>query len=185
MDSYLRSRIPLKLLLIGIIAIAVNFGIVTGLQLLLNFRAPGPINEAALASLDSAYEGCTILDHTENSSVSRDDLHICLIQMPDGTEHIVTLRRHMLLDRYRIVKSACMPLPEGEKTIQLRAGTTIFGIDVFFNTVSGHNDISWGGFFSGQSATVRYRNNLLLCIAGLCAAELAVWCLIFRKEEIA
>lgn len=185
MDSYFRSKIPLKLLLIGIIAIAVNFGIVTGLQLLLNFRAPGPIDEAALAKLDSAYEGCTILDHTENTSVSRDDLHIYLVKAADGTEHLVTLRRHMLVDRYRLVKSACKPLPEGTETMQLRAGTTIFGIDVFYNTVSGHNDISWGGFSAGQSATVRYRNNLLLCIAGLCAAELAVWCLIFRKEEIA
>ena len=174
MDSYLRSKLPLKLLLIGIIAIAVNFGIVTGLQLLLNFRAPGPIDEAALAKLDS-----------ENTSVSRDDLHIYLVKAADGTEHLVTLRRHMLVDRYQLVKSACKPLPEGTETMQLRAGTTIFGIDVFYNTVSGHNDISWGGFSAGQSATVRYRNNLLLCIAGLCAAELAVWCLIFRKEEIA
>jgi len=185
MHSYLRSKLPLKLLLIGIIAVAVNFGIVLGLQLLINFRAPGPVDEAALAKLDSAYEGCTILDHTENTHVSRDDLHIYLVKAADGTEHLVTLRRHMLMDRYRIVKSACKPLPEGEKTIQLRAGTTTFGIDVFFNTVSGHNDISWGGFFSGQSATTRFRNNMFLCIAGLCAAELAVWCLVFRKEEIA
>lgn len=185
MDSYLRSKIPLKLVLIGIIAIAVNFGIVLGLQILLNFRVTGPVDEAALAKLDSAYEGCTILDHTQNTSVSRDDLHVYLVQLYDGTEQIVTLRRHLLMDRYRIVKSACKPLPEGDKTIQLQAGTANFAVDVFYNSVSGHNDISWGGFSSGQSATTRFRNNLLLCITGLCAAELTVWCLVFRKEEIA
>lgn len=185
MDSYLHSRIPLKLLLTGIIAIALNFGIVVGLQLLLNFRVPGPVDAAALAALDPAYEGCTILDHTENTSVPKNDLHIYLVQMPDGTEQLVTLRRHLLVDRYRIVKSACIPLPDGEKTIQLRAGTDSFGVDVFFNSVSGHNDISWGYFSSGQQATARFRNNMFLCIAGLCAVELAVWCLVFRKEEIA
>ena len=185
MDTYLRSKIPLKLVLVLIIAVAVNFGIVIGLQVLLNFRAAGPLDETVLSTLDSAYEGCTILDHTENTSVPNDDLHICLVRMADGTEHLVTLRRHMLMDRYRIVKSACKPLPAGETTVQLRAGATSFGISVFFNSVSGQNDISWAGFSSGQPATTRFRNNLLLCIAGLCAAELAVWCLVFRKEEIA
>ena len=184
MDSYFRSKIPLKLLLIGIFAIVINFGIVLGLQLLLNFRVSGPIDEAALTRLDKSYADCTILDQTKNNSDYSNDLHIFLVRKADGSEHLVTLRRHYLMDRYRIVKSACKPLPADTKTVSLRAGTYTFGIEVFYNNVSGHNDISWGGYSYGQSATARFRNNLLLCITGLCAAELAVWCLVFRKEEV-
>ena len=185
MDSYFRSKIPLKLVLIGIVAIVVNFGIVIGLQMLLNYRVAGPIDEAALAKLDSIYEGCTILDRTENTADRNSDLSIYLVELGDGSQHLVTLRKHFLTDRYRMMKSACKPLPAEEKTISLRAGTVSFGIDVFFNSVSGHNDISWSGFQMGQSGKTQVRNNLLLCITGLCALELAVWCLVFRKEEIA
>lgn len=185
MDTYFRSKIPLKLVLILVIAAVVNFSIVLGLQMLITFRVAGPIDEAALATLDEAYEGCTILDYTKNTADRTSDLHIYLVKTADGTEHLVTLRRHYLMDRYRIVKSACKPLPAGETSVQLRAGASIFGVNVSFNSVSGHSDISWAGFYSGQGAHIRFRNNMLLSITGLCLLELAVWCLVFRKEEIA
>lgn len=184
-NSYYWSKAPLKLVVILAVAIAVNFSLVLGLQVLINYRVAGPIDEAALAALDEAYEGCTILDHTENTHDPTNDLHIYLVKAADGTEQLVTLRKHFLFDRYRIVKNACQALPAGEETVQLRAGTTIFTVDVFFNNISGHSDISWGGFYSGQQSHIRFRNNMILYVAGLCAVELAVWCLVFRKEEIA
>lgn len=184
MDTYMRSRIPLKLVLITVVAVAINFCLVLGLQVLLTYRATEPINEDTLAALSSDYKGCTILDRTQNTSSSRDDLYVYLVAKPDGTEHLVTLRRHYLLDRYRIVKSGCQEVPQGTESIQLRSGTTFYTINISFNPVSGHSDISWGSW-SGQLGSTQFRNNMLLCIGALCAVELTVWCLVFRKEEIA
>lgn len=184
MDTYMRSKIPLKLVLIAVVAVAVNFCLVLGLQVLLSYRAAGPISEDTLAKLHSDYEGCTIWDRTENVQSSDGDLYVYLVVKPDGSEHLVTLRKHFLFDRYRIVKSGCKEVPLGTESIQLRSGTTIFTINISFNQVSGHSDIRWGTW-SGQSARTQFRNSMLLYIVGLCAVELAVWSLVFRKEETA
>lgn len=184
MDTYMRSKIPLKLILIIVVAAVINFCLVLGLQLLLNYRATGPISEETLAKLDSSYDGCTIWDRTENSAMPDNDLYVFLIAKPDGSEHLVTLRRHFLFDRYRIVKSGCKEIIPGTESIQVRAGTTMFSLDISLNQASGHSDIRWGSW-SGQSPRTQFRNNMFLCISALCAVELAAWCLIFRKEEIA
>ena len=184
MDGYMRSKIPLKLVLIAAVAVAVNFALVVGLQLLLNYRVSGPIDETALAALDEAYEGCTILDHTENTADRANTLHVYLVKTQDGSEHLVTIRKHYLLDRYRLMKSACQPLLQGEDTVRLRAGASTFYLNVNFNPISGHQDISWNTWI-GQHPRVQFRNNMTLCITGLCILELAVWGLIFRKEEMA
>lgn len=184
MDSYMRSRIPLKLVLIAAVAIIVNGCLVLGLQVLLNYRVEGPIDETALAKLNSDYEGCTIWDRTQNVHSANSDIFVFLVEKADGSEHLVTVRKHYLFDRYRIVKSGCKEVAEGTESMRLRAGTSFFTIEYSFNPVSGHTDIRWGSW-SGQQSNIQFRNTMMLCITGLCALELAVWCLVFRKEEIA
>lgn len=184
MDTYRRSQIPLKLVLIAIIAVIVNGCLVLGLQVLLNYRAEGPIDETALAKLNSDYEGCTIWDQTQNVHSADNDIFVFLVEKADGSEHLVTVRKHYLFDRYRMVKSGCKEVSEGTESMQLRSGTSIFNIELSFNAVSGHTDIRWGSW-SGQQSNIQFRNTMMLCITALCALELAVWCLVFRKEEIA
>ena len=61
----MRTTIPVKLMLILILAFAINFGLILGIQTMFSYRAPGPVDEAALAGLDEQYDGCTIVSDKE------------------------------------------------------------------------------------------------------------------------
>ncbi len=177
------SKTPLKMLLILIAAFIVNFALVLGLQMLLQYRVTGPIDETVLAKLDNDYDNCTILDQVSSATSTEKMLTVYLVSQADGTEQLVTVQKHYLFDRYRIVKSACTQVPAGDDSVQLRAGSTLFYIDISFNQVSGHSDIRWGTQL-GLNPRTQFSNNMLLCIAGLCIVELLAWCLLFQKEEI-
>lgn len=182
MVKYAWSRMPLKLLAILIAAFLVNFGLVLGLQLLIHYRVTGPIDETALAKLDKTYENCAIWDRTQETGATDPELFVLLVETQDGAEHLVTIRKHHLFDRYRIVKSACQELSPGTESVGLHVGGNMFSIRISFNQVSGHSDIRWGSS-SGRSQQVQFRDSMLLYCTGLCILEYIGFCLLFRKEE--
>lgn len=180
--SFAWSKTPLKLLLILILAAAVNFGLILGIQVVTNYRIEGPVDEELLSQLDSRWDGCEIQDHKE---IQNTNLHIYLIKLPDGSAQFVTLRKHYLLDRYRLMDKACQRAPENGEAVWLKAGVTQIEAGISDKTFNGLMRIKSDTVYSGQSARQQFKNQMLLSIAGLCILELAVWCLLFRREEIA
>ncbi len=171
---------PLKMMLILILAFAINFGLILGIQTMLSYRAPGPVDEAALARLNEAYDGCSIVSDEE---ITYENLHIFLVKKADGSHHFVTLRKHFLLNRYQLLKGGCLPWPGGGEETTLKAGFTKLRVSVQKHESTAEPMIRLNSLSYGQSNI--QKTQMLLCILGLCALELTVWCLVFRKEEIA
>ena len=181
MHSFAWSKTPLKMLLILILAGTINFGIILGIQMLF-YPAKGPVDEDVLGQIETQWNGCEILHQKE---ISNTNLHIFFIKHPDGNFQLVTLRKHYLFDRYRIIDSACQPWPGGTDPIWLKAGSSQIEISIVKNTATGHYTLQELGGMTPQHAGNQFKNNMILSIAGLCGLELAIWCLVFRKEEIA
>lgn len=176
----MRTTIPVKLMLILILAFAVNFGLILGIQAMFSYRAAGPLDEVALTQLDKQYNGCTIVSDKE---ITSENLHIFLVEKSDGSLHFVTLRKHFLMNRYQLVKGGCLPWSGGEEETTLKAGFTRLQVSVQAHSPTGVHMLRVDNLSYGQSDI--QKTQMLLTILGLCAAELAVWCLVFRKEEIA
>lgn len=183
MTSFPWSKTPLKMLLVIILAGAINFGLILGIQMLMNYRTEGPIDEAALERLDEQWQGCEILDHREDGT--RQNLHFYLVRKIDGSLHFLTLRRHYLMERYKVMNKATMAVPEEGEPFRLKAGTCQLEVSVEVNNQTGEPYLQIDSTFMGQHAGQQFKNQMILSIAGLCILELAVWCLLFRKEEIA
>lgn len=182
MNGFAWSKTPLKLLIILLLAGAINFGLVLGLQMTFGFRASGPIDVSTLAQLDETYQGCEILDQRQ---VSGSNFYIFLVRKQDDTLQLVTFRKHYLLDRYRLMDKACQSVSQATENITLKAGITQIQLSVMENNQT-------GGFYVRPEGTgvinppgQQFRNQMLLSISGLYVLELALWCLLFRKEEIA
>ena len=182
MKGFAWSKTPLKLLLILIVAGAVNFGLIFGIQLITSYRLEGPVDEALLAGVDSRWENCEIQDHKE---IHHSNLHVYLVRLSDGSAEFVTLRKHYLIDRYRLMEKACQKAPVSGEAIWLKAGVSQFEVQVSDKTFNGLMRLESHASTFVQDAGQQFRNQMILSIAGLCILELAVWCLVFRKEEIA
>lgn len=183
MMNFFWSKTPLKMLLVILLAAAINFGLILGVQMLLSYRTEGPIDEAALERLDEQWQGCEILDHREDGTSQ--NLHFYLVRQSDESLHFVTLRRHYLVDRYKVMKKATVAVPEGGEAFRLKAGTCQLEVSVEENNQTGEPYMKIDSTFMGQHAGQQFKNQMILSITGLCILELAVWCLLFRKEEIA
>ena len=176
------SQTPLKLLIILFLAGTINFGLIFGIQLAVSYRFAGPVDEALLARLDSRWEGCEIHDHKEIHSTN---LHVYLVRLSDGSAKFVTLRKHYLVNRYRLMEKACQSAPESGEAIWLKAGVTQIEVSVSENTLDDRMRLESHSAAFIQDAGQQFRNQMILSITALCILELAVWCLVFRKEEIA
>lgn len=181
-SEHYRSKIPLKLVFIGLAAVLINAVLIFGFQLVGPYRFTGPIDSEVLGQMDRSYEGCTILDRAA-SPAEDDDLTVYLVETQDGTEQVVTVQKHYLFDRYRLVKSACKELDPDAQSIRLRAGTGYFTLGVSHNQVSGHSDIRWESGF-GPGSYSSFKNSMFLGIVALCVVEFLVYCLVFKREEI-
>jgi hypothetical protein len=183
MNGFTWSKTPLKMLFILFIAGAINFGLILGIQMITNYRMEGPVDAAALARLDEQWNGCEILDHKQDTS--RQNLYFYLVKQDDGSMHFVTLKKHYLFDRYRVLAKACQSVPENGEPLPLKAGTCQMEVTVDTNNRTGESYMKIDSTFMGQHAGQQFKNQMILSIAGLCILELTVWCLVFRKEEIA
>ena len=182
MNGYGWSKMPLKLLLILALVSVFNFGLVLGLQMITAYRIEAPIEETLLSQLDENLSGCEIQDHRE---ITPTNLHIYLIKLPDGSARFVTFRKHFLVDRYRFLEKACVDAPTNGEEINLKAGISQIFLQVSDNTYDGLMRIQHNGGGVIQSAKQQFGNLFLFSNLGLCALELVIWCLVFRKEEIA
>ena len=185
-SSYMRSKIPLKLVLILAVALILNSLLVIGFQMLVSYRYSGPVDEALLGKMDKAYENCTIIDSTNNKADQHSSLTVYLVQTADGQHHLVTVQDYFLANRCRLVKKASQPLESGAQTVRLRAGSYTLYIGVRENESGQAADI-WLDMLTGPGQTnmTRLRNSLILWNVPLCALELIAYSLIFKKEEIA
>lgn len=183
MNGFAWSIAPLKMLLIIMLAGVINFCLILGTQMLLSYRTEGPIDAAALEQLDEQWQGCEILDHMQDPS--RQNLHFFLVRTHDGSLHFITLRRHYLMERYKLMDKASTAVPESGEPFRLKAGTCQLEVSVETNNQTGEPCMKIDSTFMGHHAGQQFRNQMILSIAGLCILELAVWCLVFRKEEIA
>lgn len=185
-ETYARSKIPLKLLAIMIVAVVVNFGLVIGFQALVTYRYDFPVDDiSVLGKMDERYENCTLVDIAfadPNYYSGHSDFPeiIFLVETPSGDFELVTVARHFLFDRYRIVKSACASLEDGTERLQLRSGTTILGLNVEKKESTGLPDISIGSI----AGVAGKHKNIAIVIAALCIAEYVAYCLLFKREEL-
>lgn len=182
MNGFAWSKTPLKLLIILLLAGAINFVFILGLQITFSYRTAGSVEEATLAKLDETYQDCKILDQRQ---VSGSNFYIFLVKKQDDTLQLVTFRKHYLLDRYRLMDKACQSVSQATENITLKAGITQIQLSVMENNQA-------GGFYIWPEGTgvmnppgQQFRNQMILSISGLYVLELALWCLLFRKEEIA
>ena len=58
----MRGKMPRKLVLILLIAVAVNFALGLGLQAVIHYRVEGSVDAAVLARMDKTLAGCEILE---------------------------------------------------------------------------------------------------------------------------
>lgn len=182
MSGFAWSKTPLKLLVILFLAGALNFVLVLGLQMVFSFRTVGPVEEVTLVQLDESYQDCEILDQRQ---ISGSSFHIFLVRKADDTLQLITFRKHHLLDRYRLMANACQSVSQAGESIHLKAGITQIQISVQKNNQTGGLYIKPEGTGVINPPGQQFRNQMILSITGLCILELTVWCLLFRKEEIA
>lgn len=182
MNSAAWAKTPLKMLLILFLAYVLNSGLFVGIQMLYPYTASGPVDEALLSRLDEAWEGCQIQDYKE---IQQTNLHVYLIKLPDGSARFVTLLRHYLLDRYRLVKSACQAALDTHDPIWLKAGVTQIEVAVDGTNSYGLMQMKSDSVAFPQHARKQFLTHTLLFSTGLGILELAAWCLLFRKEEVA
>lgn len=178
----MRGKMPLKLVLILLIAVAVNFPLVLGLQAVIHYRVGGPVDAAVLARMDDSLSGCEILDHEE---INQTGLHVYLVKQTDGSVHLVTLRKHYIMSRFRLLKDACQPWSGTEEEITLKTGVYQYWISVRSDENTGQHQIQHLGNSVSQNARSQFKNTMLFSITGLCVLEFTAWCLLIRREEIA
>lgn len=178
----MRGKMPLKLVLILLIAVTVNFALVLGLQAVIHYRAEGPVDAAVLALMDDSLTGCEILDHKE---INHTGLHVYLVKQADGSFRFVTLRKHYIMSRFRLLKDASQPWSGTEEEITLKTGAYQYWISVRSDENTGHYQIQHLGNSVSQNARSQFKNTMLFSITGLCILEFTAWCLLFRREEIA
>ena len=109
MNGFGWSKTPLKLLIILLLAGSINFGLILGLQMVFSYRTPGSMDETKLAQLETTWQDCEILDQRQ---ISGSNFYICLVEKADGSLHLVTLQKHYLLDRYRLMHKACQSISQ-------------------------------------------------------------------------
>lgn len=181
MEDHTNSRIPLKLLLIAAAAFIVNLVLVIGFQLLVQYRYPSPLDAKVLGRMDAAYKECVILGRAEEYANPDRDLTVYLVQTPDGQEHLITVRKHFLFDRYRIERKACRSLDPSEETIHIHAGTISFRLNIT-RAEAKHPDVQWLGSGGGSAIRMAY-GNLMFWIVLLCVGELISYRLLFEKKR--
>lgn len=182
-NTYARSKMPLKLVLILMVAFAVNFGIVLGFQALVTYRYADPIDSEALTRFDSKYQDATIVDMTWNSVDPDSNVTVYLVEMADEQYEFVTVQKHYMLQRYRFVKSGCIALEPDTTSVDLRAGSQFFNIELRYKEDAAQPDIIWAGMF-GSGGRNAFSSSMFLSVVLLCFVELAAYCLLFKRHEI-
>lgn len=101
-----KSYTNLYILLFAIL-IVVNAVLLTGFQLWFVYKIDGPVSAETVTSLSENYADCTVID-SDTTQYFRG----FLLESPEGDRYLVTLEKHFIQDRYRILRKATLELPE-------------------------------------------------------------------------
>ena len=178
-SEYARSKIPLKLVFIVMAAVLVNFLIVEGFVLALQFRYKEPIDLAVLAEMNEEYENCTLLDTAVYSAKEHSlwgmDYTAYLLENEKGEIKVAVVAKHLLFDRYRYFEkfSGDVPIQEGVNAVT--QGTN-YHQAVFWLS----NSVSIGEFHIGQN----YGPTSSLIIIPMIIVEYVGYCLLFKRDEL-
>ena len=115
-DTYYRSKIPVKLVLLFL----ANLLLVIALEILLLYKAPVPLTPDALAAFDPAYENCTILQEHQ-----RGHLWCYLVETEAGETRLIPMKAHgLVFTRGRIYEDQIVTIPENvqETTYNMKIG---------------------------------------------------------------
>lgn len=112
----MKGKMPLKLVLILIAAVVMNLVLIEGLKVMLMFDHADNLNPANLASIDSRYEGCTLLD----SYIDKDEYYIPmdnyfsfhLLENAGGERMLAVVENHFLFSRARYREDLSTTVPE-------------------------------------------------------------------------
>jgi len=182
-ETYGRSKIPLKLVVITIIAVAVNFALVLAFQASVSYRYPDPIDMEDIIQYDSRYEGGKIVDMTWHSAIPDANITVYLVEMPDGQYELVTARKHYLFDRSQFSRKGCVTIEPSQTSVKLRVGSTFSYLELRYKEGSPQPDIVMTGM-SGITGRQAFFNPMLLSIAALSIVEFIAYCLLFKREEL-
>lgn len=111
----MKGKMPLKLVFILIAAVAVNLILIEGIKVMLVFDHGDKLNQADLATIDSRYEGCSLID----TYVDKNETHMPwdnyfifhLLRNADGERLLAVMEHHFFLPRtrYRADLSTTVP----------------------------------------------------------------------------
>lgn len=115
-SEYGRSKMPLKLVLILMAAVAVNLMIIEGFKALLIFDHADNLDTAQLSSIDSRYEDCILID----TYVDKDENHLPwenyftfhLLENNQGERFLAVIENHFLFPRARYWEKFSVSVPE-------------------------------------------------------------------------
>lgn len=114
-EKYWNSKIPVKLAALFLL----NVALIIALEVLLLYRFPSPLDEAALAQANPDYIGCRVL-----SQDSRNSLHFYVVQTANGETELLPAKQHGLFyGRARLLDSKAVALSGlAEETVHVRIG---------------------------------------------------------------
>lgn len=178
----MKGKMPLKLVLILIVAVAVNLAIVEGIKVMLLFDHEDNLTPASLASIDSRYEGCTLLD----SYIDKDEYYIPLdnyfsfhlLENAGGERLLAVVEHHFLLPHTRYREDLSMAVPSFGSN-----ESWVFGTDSgqlgYTCTLAPDRTIEEAHSY-GENGIPNY-----ILLVPLLIAEYLGFIFLFRREEIA
>lgn len=180
-SEYGRSKMPLKLVLILMAAVAVNLMIIESFRVLLIFDHAKDLDTANLAALDSRYDGCTVVDtyvdKDENSLPWENYFTFHLLKNSRDEKFLAVIENHFLFPRARYRDELSMAVPEFASN-----EAPVFG-EYFRNL--GYNCML------AQDGTIEYAHvhgqngpNIALLLVPMLIVEYIGFIFLFRREEI-
>ena len=166
-EKYFLSKTPLPLVLLFLL----NIFLIVAFQLLFVFKYPSSMDETVLGKVNPQWADCTILSQ-DNYSTS---LEAYLIENPDGSRQLVTLKPHsFVFGRAKLTDTQMVEPKEAEQIFYVKTGVHTAEIAVIGgNTV----DIKYG---YGGSMTEALALPMVLS-AALEGLELLVYYLIKKN----
>ena len=175
-ESYLRSRIPVPLVLLFVL----NVFVVMALEVLILYPHPAELTEEWLSEYDSAYKNSTIVTRDE-----RGTLRCWLIKLESGDYAMIPLRQHGLLtNRAKILTNqiATVSADAREQEITVKVGLHSSVVSVSRTPNPGYHTENAERYLSiiyhnsgNHSGTTAIYMALAAVLEGL---ELAIWQLI-------
>lgn len=179
--EYARSKVPLKLVLILMAAVAANLMLIESFKVLLLFDHADNLDAAKLSAVDGRYEGCTLVD----SFVDKDESYIPwdnyftfhLLENTEGDRLLAVVENHFLFPRarYRDDLSATVPVFD---TNQLPVFGESSGQMGYTCTLAPDGTIE-SAHIHGQSV-----GSTPLLLVPMLIAEYIGFVLLFRRDEI-